>query len=105
MVEENGTVLSAGLKTPRAGAIAQRFLNYVFVDVMWLGLTVALHLYWLFVRFLVLLVLHGFRGDREGTALQERFRQTYLDYRKQTWFRHLVSHLVLSAFVCPASSR
>jgi protein-S-isoprenylcysteine O-methyltransferase Ste14 len=59
---------------------------YVFVDVMWLGLTVALHLYWLFVPFLVLLVLHGVRGHREATVLQERFGQTYLDYRKQTWF-------------------
>jgi protein-S-isoprenylcysteine O-methyltransferase Ste14 len=47
---------------------------------------VALHLYWLFVPFLVLLVLHGFRGHREATVLQERFGQTYLDYREQTWF-------------------
>jgi protein-S-isoprenylcysteine O-methyltransferase Ste14 len=59
---------------------------YVFVDVMWLGLIVALHLYWLFVPFLGLLVLHLFRGRREAKVLQNRFGQTYLDYRKQTWF-------------------
>jgi protein-S-isoprenylcysteine O-methyltransferase Ste14 len=59
---------------------------YVFVGVMWLGLIVALHLYWLFVPFLVLIVLQLFRGRREARVLQERFGQTYLDYRKQTWF-------------------
>jgi protein-S-isoprenylcysteine O-methyltransferase Ste14 len=59
---------------------------YVFVGVMWLGLIVALRLYWLFVPFLALLVLQVFRARREARALQERFGQTYLDYRKQTWF-------------------
>jgi protein-S-isoprenylcysteine O-methyltransferase Ste14 len=59
---------------------------YIGVDVMWLGLTVALRLYWLFVPFLGLLVLHVFRGRREAKVLQDRFGQTYLDYRKQTWF-------------------
>ena len=59
---------------------------YVFVDVMWLGLILALHLYWLFVPFLALLVLHVFRTRQEAKVLQEKFGQTYLDYRKQTWF-------------------
>jgi protein-S-isoprenylcysteine O-methyltransferase Ste14 len=53
---------------------------------MWLGLIVALPLYWLFVPFLVLLVIQVFRVRREATVLQDRFGQTYLDYRKQTWF-------------------
>jgi protein-S-isoprenylcysteine O-methyltransferase Ste14 len=59
---------------------------YVFVDVMWLGLTVALPLYWLFVPFLGLLVLHTVRARREAKVLKDRFGQTYLDYREQTWF-------------------
>jgi protein-S-isoprenylcysteine O-methyltransferase Ste14 len=59
---------------------------YIFVDVMWLGLIVALSLYWLFVPFLGLLVLHVFRGRREAKVLHDRFGQTYIDYRKQTWF-------------------
>jgi protein-S-isoprenylcysteine O-methyltransferase Ste14 len=59
---------------------------YVFVGVMWLGLIVALRLYWLFVPFFVLLVLQVFRSRQEARVLQERFGQTYLDYRKQTWF-------------------
>ncbi|WP_348261310.1 isoprenylcysteine carboxylmethyltransferase family protein [Telmatobacter sp. DSM 110680] len=59
---------------------------YVFVGVMWLGVIVALHLYWLFVPFVMLLVLQLIRSDREAKVLQEKFGQTYLIYRKQTWF-------------------
>ena len=59
---------------------------YVFVGVMWLGLIVALPLYWLFIPFLVLLVAQVLRSRREAKVLQERFGQKYLDYRKQTWF-------------------
>jgi protein-S-isoprenylcysteine O-methyltransferase Ste14 len=59
---------------------------YVFVGVMWLGLIVALRLYWLFAPFAVLLSLQLFRVPREASVLQERFGQTDLDYRKQTWF-------------------
>jgi protein-S-isoprenylcysteine O-methyltransferase Ste14 len=59
---------------------------YVFVDVMWLGLTLALHLYWLFVPFVALLIMHTIRCRKEAAVLEDRFGQTYLDYRKQTWF-------------------
>jgi protein-S-isoprenylcysteine O-methyltransferase Ste14 len=58
---------------------------YLFVDVMWFGLVLALHLYWLFVPLLALLAFHVFRAQREGKTLQEAFGQTYLDYRKRTW--------------------
>jgi protein-S-isoprenylcysteine O-methyltransferase Ste14 len=58
---------------------------YLFVDVMWFGLILALHLYWLSVPFLALLVFHVFRARREAKVLQETFGQTYLDYRKRTW--------------------
>ena len=58
---------------------------YVFVNVMWLGVILALHLYWLFVPLAALLVFQVFRARREGQVLQEAFGQAYLDYRKQTW--------------------
>jgi protein-S-isoprenylcysteine O-methyltransferase Ste14 len=59
---------------------------YVFVGVMWLGLIVALHLYWMFVPFLLLLLMQLIRAGREAKVLQERFGQAYFDYRAQTWF-------------------
>lgn len=59
---------------------------YVFVDVMIFGLILALHLYWLFALFPILVVVHAFRAHREATVLQNKFGQVYLDYREQTWF-------------------
>jgi protein-S-isoprenylcysteine O-methyltransferase Ste14 len=59
---------------------------YVGVGVMWIGLIVALRLYWLFVPLVVLLIVQVFRVRREARVLQERFGQVYLDYREQTWF-------------------
>ena len=78
--------------TPQAKALVthglySRIRNpiYLFVDVMWFGLTLALHLYWLFVPFVALLIVHVFRARREAKILREAFGQTYLDYRKRTW--------------------
>lgn len=59
---------------------------YVFVVVMWVGLIVARHLYWLFMPFLAVLLMQLIRAGREAKVLQERFGQAYLDYREQTWF-------------------
>jgi protein-S-isoprenylcysteine O-methyltransferase Ste14 len=59
---------------------------YVFVGVMWLGLIVALTLYWLLVPLLILLVIQVLRSRKEAIVLQERFGQAYLDYRRGTWF-------------------
>jgi protein-S-isoprenylcysteine O-methyltransferase Ste14 len=59
---------------------------YVGVGLMWLGVIVALHLYWLFLPFLVLILAQVFRSGREARVLREKFGQTYLDYLKQTWF-------------------
>jgi protein-S-isoprenylcysteine O-methyltransferase Ste14 len=59
---------------------------YVFVDVMILGLILALHLYWLFALYPLLIAMHAFRAHREATVLREKFGQAYLDYRNQTWF-------------------
>jgi protein-S-isoprenylcysteine O-methyltransferase Ste14 len=59
---------------------------YVCVGVMWLGVIVALCLYWLIVPLVALLVMQVFRSGRESRILEEKFGQAYLDYRKQTWF-------------------
>jgi len=59
---------------------------YVFVDVMIFGSILALHLYWLFALFPLLVAMHVFRARREGKVLQEKFGQAYLDYCNQTWF-------------------
>jgi protein-S-isoprenylcysteine O-methyltransferase Ste14 len=59
---------------------------YVFVDVMIFGLILALHLYWLFALFPLLVAMHAFRARREAKVLQEKFGQAYIDYRNQTWF-------------------
>ena len=78
--------------TPQAKALVTRALYsrirnpiYLFVDVMWFGLTLFLHLYWLFVPLVLLLAFHWFQARRESEVLQEAFGQTYLDYRKRTW--------------------
>ena len=59
---------------------------YAFVAIMWFGLIVALRLYWLFVPLAALLVLQLLRVRKEAGVLEEKFGQTYLDYRKQAWF-------------------
>ena len=59
---------------------------YVGVDVMIFGLILALHLYWLFVLYPLLVVMHVFRARSESKVLREKFGDAYLDYRTQTWF-------------------
>ena len=59
---------------------------YVFVDVMIFGLILALHLYWLFALFPLLVAMHVFRAHQEAKVLQEKFGQAYIDYRNHTWF-------------------
>jgi protein-S-isoprenylcysteine O-methyltransferase Ste14 len=59
---------------------------YVFVDVMIFGLILALHLYWLFALFPLLVAMHAFRAHREANVLQEKFGQAYINYSDQTWF-------------------
>jgi protein-S-isoprenylcysteine O-methyltransferase Ste14 len=53
---------------------------------MWFGLILALPLYWLFVPFVILLVIQAFRVNKEAKTLEAAFGQSYLNYRKQTWF-------------------
>ena len=58
---------------------------YVFVDLMLFGLTLALQMYWLLVILAVLAILQVRQARNEAKLLQEKFGQTYLDYRSQTW--------------------
>ena len=59
---------------------------YVSVAIMWVGVILALRLYWLFVPLTALLVMQVIRVGKEAKVLEEKFGQAYLDYRKQTWF-------------------
>jgi protein-S-isoprenylcysteine O-methyltransferase Ste14 len=59
---------------------------YFFLDVMLIGLAVALHMYWLLIVVVVLLVMQTIRGRQEAAVLQQKFGPAYLDYRKHTWF-------------------
>jgi protein-S-isoprenylcysteine O-methyltransferase Ste14 len=68
--------------TPQAKELVTLGLYYVMI----FGLILALHLYWLFVLFPLLVVLHAYRAHREAKVLQEKFGQAYLDYRSKTWF-------------------
>jgi|SRR5579871_3732605 len=69
------------------GGLYSRIRNpiYVFVDVMIFGSILALHLYWLFAIYPLLVAMHVFRARREGKVLQAKFGQAYLDYCNQTW--------------------
>ena len=59
---------------------------YVFVDLMVLGLILALKGYWFLVALAVLVVFQARQARREAEVLQKQFGRSYLEYRKQTWF-------------------
>src|SRR5215472_1905218 len=59
---------------------------YVFVDLMIVGVILALRLYWLLVAFVPLMFLQAIQARREAKVLSEKFGHTYLAYRQQTWF-------------------
>lgn len=59
---------------------------YVFVDVTIFGLIFAVNFPWLLLLLAVWMAGQARQAGREARVLQEKFGQTYLDYRKQTWF-------------------
>lgn len=59
---------------------------YMFVDLVILGLILALYVPWALVILPVLVVLQSVQARRETRALHAKFGQAYLDYRRQTWF-------------------
>ena len=59
---------------------------YIFVDLMVVGVIVALHLPWLLLILLPLPFVQAWQAGREAQVLQAKFGATYTEYRKQTWF-------------------
>jgi protein-S-isoprenylcysteine O-methyltransferase Ste14 len=59
---------------------------YVFVDITLAGLFLAVNLPWLLVLVPIWALLQIRQAGKEAKVLQEKFGQTYLDYRKKTWF-------------------
>jgi len=59
---------------------------YVFVDLMAVGVIIALHLHWLLLVFLPLPFVQAWQAGREARVLQAKFGARYTDYRRQTWF-------------------
>jgi len=59
---------------------------YVFLDVMLSGLILVFGLPRLFVIVAALIVLQSIQADREAKVLEQKFGQTYLGYRRRTWF-------------------
>jgi protein-S-isoprenylcysteine O-methyltransferase Ste14 len=59
---------------------------YVFVDVTFFGLVLALELYWLILLLVGLAICQTYQARREGKVLRQKFGQLYLDYRDRTWF-------------------
>jgi protein-S-isoprenylcysteine O-methyltransferase Ste14 len=59
---------------------------YVFVDVMFFGLILALHLPWLFLILPLVMAVQAVQAHQEAKVLHEKFGQRYLDYRRRTWF-------------------
>jgi protein-S-isoprenylcysteine O-methyltransferase Ste14 len=59
---------------------------YVFVDVMVVGLILAMNLPWLLLLVVPWAILQTRQAGRESKVLYDKFGQAYLDYRKNTWF-------------------
>jgi protein-S-isoprenylcysteine O-methyltransferase Ste14 len=59
---------------------------YVFVDVTFLGLVLALELYWLLLVLVGLAIFQTYQARRESKVLRQKLGQLYLDYRDGTWF-------------------
>ena len=59
---------------------------YVFLDIMLLGIIFVTKPYWFLIVPAILVVIQVVQSKREAKALEGKFGQRYLDYRKETWF-------------------
>ena len=59
---------------------------YFFVDLMVIGLILALDLHWLLLIFAVFVAFQIRQARREAKVLQTKFGEVYSNYCKQTWF-------------------
>jgi len=59
---------------------------YVFIDLTVLGLIFAMRGYWFLVILAGIVLLQTLQARREAKVLEEKFGQSYREYRKHTWF-------------------
>jgi len=59
---------------------------FVFVDVTIFGLILAVNFPWLLLLLALWTFAQARQAGKESKVLYDKFGQTYLDYRKQTWF-------------------
>jgi protein-S-isoprenylcysteine O-methyltransferase Ste14 len=59
---------------------------YVFVDLTFFGLIFVVRLPWLLLLLALWAIAQTRQAGRESKVLYEKFGQTYLDYRKRSWF-------------------
>ncbi len=65
-----------------------RFRNpiYFFSSLAVLGIAICLHNAYFYAYLVILIAVQLWRISREQKVLQETFGQTYLEYRRHTWF-------------------
>jgi len=59
---------------------------FIFVDVTLFGLILAVNFPWLLLLLALWTFAQARQAGKESKVLYDKFGQTYLDYRKQTWF-------------------
>ena len=59
---------------------------YIFVDLMFFGFILVLEWPWVLILLAMFIIFHIRQAGLEANVLQEKFGQSYLDYRKKTWF-------------------
>jgi len=79
--------------TPQAKALVTHGLYskirnpmFIFVDVTLFGLILAVNFPWLLLLLALWTFAQARQAGKESKVLYDKFGQTYLDYRKQTWF-------------------
>jgi protein-S-isoprenylcysteine O-methyltransferase Ste14 len=59
---------------------------YVLAGLMIVGVIVWVNRPWLFLFFVVLIPMQLYRSRLEEQVLTEKFGETYLEYKRRTWF-------------------
>ncbi|MGE5245580.1 MAG: methyltransferase family protein [Betaproteobacteria bacterium] len=59
---------------------------YVFLDLVLLGIVIALRWQWLVAVWLALIIVQAWQAAREARALEQTFGDVYRTYRAQTWW-------------------
>jgi len=59
---------------------------YVFAQFLILGIILCIHGTWLLLIWALLVILQIKRAKAEDRVLEEKFGETYREYRKSTWF-------------------